>query len=163
MIISNKIQDSLNEQINKEIYSAYLYFSMAAYFESLKFSGMASWMNKQASEELKHAKRIYNYIIERGGRVILKAIESPTVDWKSAEDAFQGAVKHEEFITASIYKLVELASAEKDLATVAMLQWFVTEQVEEESSVGQIYDKLKLIGNSTNGLFMLDHQLAKRE
>ena len=130
-MISKEMEKALNEQINKETYSAYLYFSMAAYFESENFEGMASFMKAQAGEELEHAMKIYDYVNEQGGRVVLEAIEKPQTNYKGALEIFEMSLKHEKFITASINKLVDQAIKENDHATRTFLSWFVTEQVEE--------------------------------
>jgi ferritin len=162
-MISQKMQDVFNEQIKVEIYSAYLYLSMAAYFEHANLSGFAQWMKVQAQEEMGHAMKFYKFILERGGKVQFKAIEAPPVEWKSALDAFQAAQKHEQEITSRIHKLVDIASAEKDVASGIFLQWFVTEQVEEESNADIIVKRLEMIKDSANGLFMLDHKLGERK
>lgn len=161
--ISEKMVKALNRQINAEIYSAYLYLSMAAYFESVGLKGFANWMKVQWQEELTHAMRIYEYVVERGGKVKLYAIEEPPADWESPLSAFEAAYNHEVKVTKMINELVELAMDEKDYATYNMLQWFVAEQVEEESSVSEIVDKLKLIGNDGRGLLMVDRELAVRQ
>ncbi|MCX7679324.1 MAG: ferritin [Spirochaetes bacterium] len=160
-MLSAKLSEELNKQINEEIYSAYLYFSMAAYFHAENFSGFARWMEVQAMEELTHAKKFFDYIIERGGKVTLSAIEKPQGEWKSAIDAFEAAYAHEQHVTKRINHLMEIAIAEKDYATIAMLQWFVTEQVEEEATASGIVAKLKMV-SGTNGIFYLDKELGTR-
>jgi len=135
-MISKKIEKALNKQINAELYSAYLYLSMVAYFESVNLPGFANWMKVQTQEELMHAMKIYDFVNERGGRVVLKAIEAPPTEWDSPLDAFEATYKHEQKVTGLINNLVNLAIEEKDHATSSFLQWFVNEQVEEESSVG---------------------------
>ena len=162
-MIKEKIQNVLNKQINAEFYSAYLYLSMSAYFESINLRGFAHWMTVQAKEETGHAMRIYNHLIERGGRVILLAIETPQDEWKSSLEAFQAAYNHELKITGMINDLVDLSKTEKDNAVYYMLQWFVNEQVEEERQTDEIVQKLKMIKDSANGLLMLDKQLGKRK
>ena len=131
MVISSKINDIINEQINKEFFSSYLYLSMAAYFESINFEGFAHWMRLQSKEENSHAIKFFNYIYERGGKVTLKAIEKPKAEWKSPLEAFEEAYEHEKFITDSIYKILEAAKAEKDYATENFLAYYIEEQVEE--------------------------------
>ena len=162
MVISTAMQNALNEQINAELYSAYLYLAMAAYFDSVNLPGCASWMKVQAKEEQTHAMKFYHYIVERGGRVALKAITVPPAEWKSALDAFSVAYKHEQHVTDRINKLIELAEKLKDPATTALLTWFVNEQVEEENNASTIVAQLKMIKESTGALFMLDHHLGKR-
>jgi ferritin len=162
-MISKKMEEALNKQINAELYSAYLYFSMAADFETKNLPGFAHWMYMQAQEEKGHAIRIYNYINEQQGKVILGAIEAPQTDWVSPLDVFEASYKHERHVTALIHDLVALADEEKDYATHIFLQWFVTEQVEEEASASTVVDKLKMIGDSPQGLFMLDRELAQRQ
>lgn len=162
MVISKTIQAAVNDQINAELYSSYLYRAMAAYFDSLNLPGFAAWMKVQAKEEEAHAQRFNTFIVERGGRVILKAIAEPPAAWKSPLDAFSAAYKHEQHITDRINKLVALADKQADPATTVMLAWFVNEQVEEENNARTIVEQLKMIKDSTGALFMLDHQLGKR-
>ncbi len=161
-MINPKIEKELNNQINAELYSAYLYLSMSAYFESINLKGFANWMRKQAEEETSHAMKFYRYIIDRGGRVVLDKIDSPQKDWPSPLDVFEETYNHEQKVTSLINGLVDIAISEKDHATNNMLQWFVTEQVEEEASAGEIFEKLKVIGNDSNGLLMMDMELEKR-
>lgn len=153
---------ALNEQINAEMYSSYLYLSMEAYFQSLSLEGFAAWMRAQVQEELFHAMKFYDFVCERGGRVVLETIKKPDSNWKSPLLAFKQILKHEQLVTSLISDLVEQAMKEKDHATLNFLQWFVAEQVEEEASVGAIVDKLQLIKNDTSGLFLLDAELGKR-
>jgi len=162
-MISKVMQDALNEQINAELYSAYLYLAMAAEFEANNLKGMASWMEGQAKEETEHAKRLYGFVNDRGGRVTLKAIAAPPAEFKSPAAAFQAAYEHEQKVTAMIHNLVDVARSEKDKAAEVMLAWFVDEQVEEEASTSDIAEKLKMIKESANGLFMMDNALGKRE
>ena len=157
-----KMGKALNAQLNAEIYSGYLYMSMAAYFDSLNLSGFANWMKIQIQEELAHAQKFFNYINERGGRVILQAIDKPETDWDSTLAVFEYTLKHEQKVTGLINDLVDLARKEKDHATYNFLQWFVSEQVEEESSVDAVLQKLKLIGDFGPGIFMVDQELATR-
>lgn len=161
-MIKKKMQETLNKQSNRELYSSYLYLSMSAYFESINLKGFANWMMVQAQEELVHAMKFYDYVVERGGRVILDAIEAPPSEWASPMKVFEYTYKHEQKVTGLINNLVNLAVAEKDHATNSFLQWFVTEQVEEEASADEVVQKLKLAGDEGSGLFMLDRELAQR-
>jgi len=159
---SKKIQQALNDQINAELYSTYLYLSMQAYFESVNLSGFANWMKAQTQEELMHAVKLYDFVNERNGRVLLNAIDKPPTDWKSPLDVFEQVFKHEQKVTELINNLVNLAADEKDHATVSFLQWFVNEQVEEEASADAVRQQLKLMESAPGGLFMLDKELAQR-
>lgn len=161
-MLSKKMLKALNKQINAETFSAYLYMSMAAWFESKNLMGFANWMKIQTQEELFHAQKFYDYINERGSRVLLDAIDKPETEWKSALDVFEASFAHELKITGMINDLVALSREENDNATYNMLQWFVAEQVEEESSVDAVVQKLKLIGDFGPGIFMVDQELAGR-
>ncbi len=161
-MLSEKMSRALNKQINAEMYSAYLYLSMAAYFESVSLSGFAKWMEMQTMEEMSHAKKMYDFVNERGGRVILETIEQPKTEWSSPLEAFEDAYKHEQYVTSLINSLVDLALEEKDHATNNFLQWFVAEQVEEEASADAIVQKLKLVGGKGNAIFMMDRELGQR-
>jgi ferritin len=161
-MLKANVQEALNTQINAEVASAYLYLAMAAYFESKNFHGLGRWMEVQAREEWGHAMKIYHQVNERGGRVVLKQIDAPQSEWKSVPEVFDHTLAHEIKVTEKIHGLVKLATAECDYATLAFLQWFVTEQVEEENQVIEIVEKLKLMGESHVGLFMLDSELGKR-
>lgn len=161
-MINQKVQDAFNNQINAETYSAYLYWSMSAYFESVNLSGFASWMRVQAQEEMVHSVKFYDFIKERGGRIVLAAIEAPGTEWDSPLAAFEAAYAHERKVTAMIGDLVDLSLAEKDHAAGVFLQWFVTEQVEEEASADEVVQKLKLMGEAPGGMFMLDREMALR-
>jgi len=161
-MLSEKLQNALNEQINKELYSAYLYLSMSAYCEAENLPGFADWMRVQAQEEVAHAMRFFDYVNARGGRVVLKAIEMPPPIWKSPLEMFQQVLEHERKVTGMINRLYELASKENDHATQIELQWFITEQVEEEESAGQVVEQLKRVFEQPMGLFMLDRQLGER-
>ena len=156
------MQKALNDQINAELYSSYLYLAMVAYFESLNLEGCAHWMRLQVQEENLHAMKIFDYVCDRGGRVVLQPVHGPPQEWTSPLVAFQDALKHEIKMTGNINKLANLAQTEKDNATNNHLQWFVDEQVEEEASVETIVQKLKLLGSKGPGLFMLDRDLAGR-
>ena len=156
------MEKALNEQVNAEMYSAYLYLSMEAYFKSLNLIGFANWMRVQTQEEMMHAMKIYEFIDERGGRITLKAIDGPQTKWDSPLAAFKAVYEHEQKVTGLINNLVNLAIEEKDHATNTFLQWFVNEQVEEESSADQMVQQLKMMENAPGGMFMLDRELAQR-
>lgn len=162
-MLSANIEKSLNDQLNAEMYSSYLYLSMNAYFKSVHLDGFANWMYAQAQEELMHAMKFYDFINQRGGRVVLSAIDAPPTAWDSPLAVFEETLKHEKKVTGLINALVETALSENDHATNIFLQWFVSEQVEEEDSVGSVLEQLKLLGDAKGGLFMLDRELAKRE
>lgn len=161
-MLSEKMMQELNSQINAELFSSYLYLSMAAYFESENWLGMAKWMKEQSAEEYEHAIKFYNYINEREGRVTLNAIEKPKFEWNSPLEVFEEAHKHELYITDRINKLVALAIQENDYATNLFLNWFVNEQVEEVATVSQIVHKFKLIGDNKTSLYLLDRELGMR-
>ncbi|MBN1488951.1 MAG: ferritin [Phycisphaerae bacterium] len=161
-MVSKKIEEALNQQLNAELYSSYLYLSMAAQFEADNLSGMAHWMAAQAKEEWEHGMKFYSFLHDRGGRVVLKQIDTPPVEWSRPLAAFEEAYKHEQLVTSKINALMDLAIKESDYATKEFLGWFVSEQVEEEANVSKIVERLKLLGDSKNGLFMMDHELAKR-
>jgi ferritin len=161
-MISKKMEKALNEQVNAELFSAYLYLSMEAYFKSLNLNGFANWMRVQTQEEVSHAMKIYDFIDERGGRIVLKAIGGPDTQWDSPLAAFEAVYEHEQKVTGLINSLVNLAIEEKDHATNTFLQWFVNEQVEEESSADQMVRQLKMIDTSPGGMFMLDRELGQR-
>lgn len=161
-MISQRMQEAMNDQIKHETFSAYLYFSMAAYFHANSLDGMAQWMKAQAQEEIGHSLRFFHHIDERGGRIELQALEKPQTDWESPLAAFQAALTHEEFITDKINRLAQIADEENDRAAAIMLQWFVSEQVEEEASVQKVIDTLSLVGSSGHGLLMADRELGTR-
>jgi len=162
MTIGKKMTDALNEQIREELFSSYLYFAMAADFESRDWPGIASWMKVQAQEEMAHTLKFYNWINERGGKAVFKAIDKPQESWKSALELFEAALAHEQHITSCIYSLVKVAREEGDIATEIFLQWYVTEQVEEEANASEIVEKIKKVQNSQNGMYMLDKELSAR-
>ena len=162
-MLKDKMAQALNKQINEELFSAYLYLSMSAYFESIGLKGFSSWMMVQYKEETEHAMRIYNYLISQGARVKLSAIDEPEHNWKSPLDVFEATLRHEQHITECINKLVDIAEELKDRATNNFLQWFIDEQVEEEETAREIIDKLKLIEGSKNALFMIDKELGQRQ
>ena len=161
-MLKKKVEAALNDQLNKELYSGYLYLSMAAYFDSINLAGFANWMRVQAQEEFVHAMKFFDFINERDGRVLLKPIDGPVTQWKSPVDVFDQTYKHEVLVTKSIHKLVDIAEAESDHATKTFLDWFVTEQVEEEATASGILENVKLIEKAPGGLFMMDRELAQR-
>ena len=161
-MINKIMQDAMNDQINKELYSSYLYLSMAAYFENRNLSGFAHWMRVQEAEEREHAMKFYDFILERGGKVTLGAITAPKTEWKSTLEAAEEVASHEAQVTASIYALYETALKEKDYPAQIILQWFISEQVEEEKNAADIVANLKLIEERGTAVLMLDHRLAKR-
>jgi len=161
-MISATMQDSINEQINKELFSSYLYLSMAAFFEEKSLPGFAHWMHIQAGEEREHAMKFYQHLVDRGGRVLLKAIDAPQTDWESNLAVFKDAQAHEAKVTKSIYDLYEQALKERDFPAQVLLQWFITEQVEEEKNAADIVHQLGLIDARGTAVLMLDHQLGKR-
>jgi ferritin len=161
-MINKKMEKVLNKQINVETYSAYLYWSMSAALEYMNLPGFANWMRVQAQEEMTHAVKFFRHIVERGGRVTLIALDSPPVEWKGVEDIFMDVQKHEEKVTSLINELMDLALTEKDHAAAMFLQWFVTEQVEEEAMVHEILGKLKIAGTASAALYMLDKEMAQR-
>ena len=156
------MQDALNEQINKEMFSAYLYLSMSSHFTSSGLKGFANWMMVQYKEETDHAMKFYNYLQSQGAEVKLLAIEEPASKWDSPLAAFKATYQHEQFITKSINELADLADSLRDRATLSLLDWYITEQIEEEENDREIIDRLTLIGDNTHGLFMLDKELAQR-
>lgn len=161
-MISEKLEKAFNVQINKEFYSEYLYLSMQAYFERLNLKGFVNWMSVQVQEERAHAMGMFDYLNQRGGSVILEAIEKPEVDWKSPLDVFENVLKHEEYVTASINELMDAAEEVKDRAAMSFLNWYLKEQVEEEDNADQVLATLKLIGDDKKALLMLDKELAAR-
>ena len=161
-MISQKMQKALNDQLNAELYSAYLYLSMAGYFETIDLKGFAQWMYTQTQEEQFHAMKLHNYVLERGGKVTLGAIDAPSAEWDSPLAVFEATLKHEQKVTGLINDLVYLARDEKDNASEIYLQWYVNEQVEEESNVGTVLGKLKLIKDSPQMLFVMDKEMGLR-
>ena len=161
-MLSKKLLNALNQQINDEYYSSYIYQAMVAYFEDMNLDGCAHWMKMQAEEEHLHALKIFNYVAERGGRVELFAVPKPPVGWDSPRAAFEAALEHEKLMTDKISKLADLAIEERDHATNNLMQWYVSEQVEEESNVDDILKKLDMMGDSGTGLFLMDRELKSR-
>ncbi len=162
-MLSKKIETALNKQMNLEMYSSYIYLSMAAYFDGLNLEGFAHWMKLQAQEELMHSIKIFDHILERDGSVKLDAIKAPIAEWKSPVAACQAALKHEQLNTKQINALMDLSYVEKDHASKTFLQWFVDEQVEEEASASALVEKAKMVKDSGGGLFMLDKALGARQ
>jgi ferritin len=162
-MLTKKMQDALNQQINAEMFSSYLYLAMSAHFESANLPGFAGWMSVQSEEETGHAMKLYHYVFERGGKVVLEAIAKPATDFKTPLDVLKKVLEHEKKITASIETLYELAMKEKDYATQVTLQWFVKEQVEEEKNASDIIELLKNIGDNPAGLAMVDQRLSYRK
>ncbi len=161
-MISSTMQTAINEQINKEFFSSYLYLSMAAYFENKNLPGFAQWMYVQADEERGHGMKLFKHLLERGGKAQLTGITGPQMDWKTNLDVFKHVQEHEVAVTASINNLYELALSEKDYPVQVLLQWFITEQVEEEKNAAEIVQQLELIDARGTAVLMLDHQLGKR-
>ena len=161
-MMNTKIESAFNEQLNAELFSSYLYLSMAAYFESQNLKGMAGWMRMQAVEEHMHAMKFFDFINGCGGRVTLAKIKEPKTEWNSPLDVFEDTCKHERKVTGLINDLVDLSLREKDHAANAFLQWFITEQVEEEATAQEIGGKLKLIGDNPAAVFMIDRELGQR-
>jgi len=161
-MISERMQEALNEQVNKEFYSAYMYLAMSAYCENLGLPGFAHWMRMQYDEESLHITKMYDYILDQGGRVHLKTIEEPPQEYGTPLEIFETTLEHERFVTGLIHKLMDLAVDDHDYATQTFLQWYVTEQVEEESNVNDVVAPLRMVGEDKGGLMMIDQQLAVR-
>ena len=161
-MLPKKLEAALNEQVNAELYSAYLYLSMSSWFESKNLKGFANWMRIQYQEETAHAMKFFDYINERGGTAVLKAIDAPKGKWKTVIEIFQETLKHELHVTSLINNLVNISISEKDHATNNFLQWFVSEQVEEEANVTGILEELKMIEGKGPALFMIDRELKQR-
>ena len=157
------IQKAINKQIGLELYSAYVYLAMSAHFAEQNFDGFASWMRGQASEEQAHAMRLFDYLLERGAHVELGAVGAPPVEFGTPLQIYQEALGHEQEVTRSIHAIYELAREKKDYATEIMLQWFITEQVEEEASAEAAVEQLRLAGDNASALLMLDRQFGQRE
>ncbi len=163
MTINKKIQDAVNKQINAEFYSSYLYLSMAADCEAKGFSGFGKWMRKQSEEETAHAMKLFDFVLDRGGRVELGTMEKPKASFGKVRQMFEQALKHERLVTEMINKLHQKALAEKDSATAVMLEWFIEEQVEEEKTAMDILDSLKMAGDNPAALLMLDREVGARQ
>jgi len=161
-MLSKKLSAAINEQINAELWSGYLYLSMSTYFEDKGLGGMAHWMRHQAEEEQEHAMKFYKYLVERGERVVLKAINAVETEFAGVTAIFEETLKHEQLVTSLINNLYSIAVEDKDYASQSFLNWFVDEQVEEEANAQEILDKLAIVGEKGNGLFMLDKMLGER-
>ena len=161
-MISKKIEDTINAQINEELFSAYLYLSMSAYFERISLKGFANWMRIQAQEEQFHAMKFFDYLNERGGEVELLVIEKPANSWESILNVFEETLKHEEHITSKINDLAKIALEENDFASQNFLQWYIDEQVEEEATASEILEQIRFLGENKHGLLMLDREFKSR-
>ena len=161
-MLKDTMAQALNDQVNAEFHSAYIYLSMSAYFESVGLPGMAAWMRAQTQEELLHGSKLFDFINERGGRALLQPIAAVPTAWESPLAVFEAALAHEEYVTGRINDLVDLAVSERDHATNSFLAWFVNEQVEEEATAGAIVQQLRLLGDNRGGLFMVDRELGQR-
>ncbi len=160
--MNKRMQSAFNDQINEELFSSYVYLAMSAHFESMNLEGFAKWMKHQAEEEMEHAMRLFDHINRRGGRVVLKGIGEPPLEYGSALEGFQKALAHEQHITKCIHDLYKLALEEGDYPAQLELQWFIAEQVEEEENSGRVVELLKMAGDNKGALLMLDRELAKR-
>lgn len=161
--LNKNVNDALNQQINKEMQSAYLYLSMANYFEMENLKGFAHWMNIQVQEELAHGMKLYKFVLDRGGKIEFMDIKASSQKWESPIQIFEAVLAHEKYITKSIEDLMALTKKGNDFATEGLLQWFIQEQIEEEANAGEILERLKQINGSPNGLFMYDNTLAGRQ
>ena len=161
-MLSKTAQEAINGQIKNELYSAYLYLSMSAYFESKTLPGFARWMRVQEAEERMHAIKFFDYVLDRGGMITLQPIDGPPTEFKGPLEVFELVLEHEKKVTAMIHKLYELAVKEKDYATQVLLQWFITEQVEEEKNATQVIEKLRMVEAKCHGGLVLDHEMGKR-
>jgi len=161
-MINDKIVNSINKQVNEELYSAYLYLAMSAYFEEMGLKGFSSWMKVQVQEEIAHAMKFYNFLLDRGAKVKLASLKAPEANWENPLKAFEAALYHERFITGCINELANISFELKDHSTSSFLKWFIDEQVEEEATAGDIVAKLKFAGNDGGALLMLDKELGTR-
>lgn len=161
-MINEKMEKAFLEQINAELFSEYLYLSMKAYFANLNLAGFVNWMDVQVQEERAHAMGMFDYLLERGGKVVLEKIEKPESNWNSPLEVFKAVLKHEEYITSRINALMDVAEETKDRAALAFLNWYLKEQVEEEANVSGVLAQLEMIGEDKNGLLALDKELAAR-
>ena len=161
-MLGKAVEEAMNEQMKNEFFAAYQYLSMAAYCESQNLPGFAHWMRTQAREETEHAMKFYDFILDRNGRVVLQGIDGPVVEFGSPLEVFERALEHEQKVTAMINDLYGLAVRENDYASQTFLQWFVTEQVEEEKNTGDVLETLKMIGDKSEALFLLDRELGQR-
>jgi ferritin len=161
-MITKTMQDAINSQIQTEMYSSNLYLAMSSYCESVNLKGFAHWMRIQSKEEMEHALKLFDYLIERGGRASVGAVSLPPNEFESPRDVIEQTLAHEKKITELIHCLYETAANEKDYATQTFLHWFISEQVEEEARVTEYVEKLKMIGESSNAIFWIDKELGKR-
>ncbi len=161
-MINEKMNAALNNQVNAELYSAYLYLSMQAYFQKMNLTGFVNWMNIQVQEEMAHARGLYDYIQERDGEIVLEAIKKPDLKWNSPLQVFEDVLKHEQYVTSLINNLADVADETKDRAAALFLQWYIKEQVEEEASVSGVLETLRMIKSDANALLLLDRELAQR-
>jgi ferritin len=161
-MLNKEIEQALGKHLNMEIYSSHLYYSMSAYFEALSLKGFAHWLRIQALEELSHVQKFFDYVHERGGRLIMQTVEAPPYEWESPLRAFEGVYEHEAKVTTLINALMDLAISQSDHATVNFLQWFIAEQVEEEATADEAVQQLRLVEKTPGGLFLLDQQMNKR-
>jgi ferritin len=161
-LLGKAVEEAMNEQIKNELFSAYQYLSMAAYCESENLPGFAQWMRAQAEEETVHAMKFYDFILDRNGQVVLRGIDGPVVEFGSPLEVFERALEHERKVTAMIHDLYGLTVSENDYASQTFLQWFVTEQVEEEKNAGDVVETLKMVGDKSEALFLLDRELSRR-
>ncbi len=161
-MISKKMETAINEQINAELYSAYLYLAMSAWCENQNLKGFANWLRVQYKEETDHALKFHDYVLSRGGNIVLKKIDAPVMKWKNIIEIFEKVLTHEQHVTSLINNLVHLSETEKDYATHTMLQWYVNEQVEEEANATDILQQLKLFEGKGASLFMMDRELKQR-
>ena len=161
-MVPQKVQTALNNQLNEEMFASYSYLAMSAYFESHDLSGFAGWFRAQSAEEYGHAMKIFDYLHQAGGKVTLKEIKSPKINWKAYLDVFKDMYTAEQKVTKSINSIVELSGKEKDYATNNFLQWFVSEQVEEEATAQKLLKRMEMVGNNTPGLLMMDREMGMR-
>ena len=161
-MLSQAVQEAINDQIHHEFHSAYVYLSMSAYLEAANFTGFAKWMRMQAKEEVMHAMKLFDFVNDRNGRVTLKTLEQPNAEWKSVLNVFEQALKHEQTVTSMIHSLYALATKENDYATQVALTWFINEQVEEEATATSVVDRLKIANNDGAALLILDGQMGAR-
>ncbi len=161
-MLTKRMDEELNKQINAEFYSSYFYLSMAAYLQTQNLSGFSNWMNIQAQEEWAHGMKLFNYVTERGGEVKLSAIDAPPTEWKNVIEVFEDVLNHEKKVTGLINTLIDVSIEEHDHATRSFLQWFIDEQVEEEASVSELLEQLKMIDGKGAALFMIDRELKQR-
>ena len=161
-MINEKMNAALNNQVNAELYSAYLYLSMQAYFQKINLTGFVNWMNIQVQEEMAHARGLYDYIQERDGEIVLEAIKKPDLKWNSPLQVFEDVLKHEQYVTSLINELADIADETKDRAAALFLQWYIKEQVEEEASASSVLETLRMIKSDANALLLLDRELSQR-